>query len=193
MLFILYLYAMQENKSRRVMPTLSTDVLSDLSGNRCRITDAPISAQALLLNRAATDYRCLVWVAADTHEMHQLHESVQTLASNPLQIHLFQPIHDDPAILAAHLHLAAQLELDEPIVILTPPAAIEQPLPIPSSAHDQLLHLAVGATLHPEDCLTWLEEHGFEISVEVYSQGEVAHRGGILDCWPPGSRAACAY
>ena len=162
-------------------------MLSNLSGNRCRITDAPISAQALLLTRAAADYRCLVWVAADTHEMHQLHESVQTLAHMPLQIHLFQPFHDDPAVLASHLQLAAQLAGDEPIVILTQPAAIEQPLPIPSAAHDQLLHLAVGATLHPEDCLTWLEEHGFEISVEVYSQGEVAHRGGIIDCWPPGS------
>ena len=177
---------MDNKKKSQKKATIPFQALSAITGKRVRIAAAPVSAQALLIVEAIKKYPTLLWIAADAHEMQRLYESVNTLQNEPIKPFLFQPMSEDPAVIAAHLQLAAHLSCDEPTLIITQPSALDQPLPLPSSVATHLQRLEVGDSLDPERLSRWLQAHGFAFGVEVYAQGEAAHRGGILDCWPPG-------
>ena len=152
-----------------------------------RTGDIPLSIQALLALKFMEQTTTLLWIASDNREMQQLHETLFTLKKVEQAVYPFFPESEDPAVIGQHLQLLARLATDEPLIILTSPAALDTPLPIPSHAKEQLLTIRTNETLPPKKLTEWLTDNGYEFGVEVYTQGEAAQRGGIIDCWPAGS------
>ncbi len=178
---------MPVGSEKKSTPRVDEAVLKGVAAGNARVADAPISAQALFgLGVFQTLELSILWVAADVREMERLHESIHTLqtASPPL---LFQPMEKDPAVFGEHLRIVQQLATDEAFMIITCPQAVEQEVPRVGKAGQAVRTLTVGDE-HSLDKLTnWMSDAGYEFGVEVYSPGEAALRGGILDCWPPGS------
>jgi len=166
-------------------PRINGAVLKGITPGTAQVADAPISAQALLgLEIFQTLKTSLLWVTADVREMERLHESIRTLGGQPL---LFQPMEKDPAVFGEHLKLVQHLAENKPFIIVTCPQALEQEVPMADQSEQAVRTLNVGDTHRPEALTEWMAEAGYEFGIEVYSQGEAALRGGILDCWPPGS------
>ncbi|MCF7818135.1 MAG: transcription-repair coupling factor [Kiritimatiellales bacterium] len=181
-------------------------VLKGVSPGSARLADAPISAQALLcLDIFQTSDINLLWIAADVREMEKLHESIRTLALHVGQafqpahppsgqtgmsaphIQLFQPMEKDPAVFGEHLKIVQHLADKKPFIIVTCPQALEQEVPRVGKAEQAVRTLVAGTDCNLAELTEWMSEAGYQFGVEVYLQGEAALRGGILDCWPPGS------
>jgi transcription-repair coupling factor (superfamily II helicase) len=198
-------------------PRIDRAVLKGVSAGRVRMADAPISAQALFcLGVFQYQKRPVLWIAADAREMERLHESIRTFVDATSSsrsphskrdedvasaIFLFQPMEKDPAVFGEHLRIVQQLSqlkshtkthdreflCDMQIMIITCPQALEQEVPKAEKSAQAVRTLNLGEE-HSLDGLTrWMSDAGYEFGVEVYAQGEAALRGGILDCWPPGS------
>jgi transcription-repair coupling factor (superfamily II helicase) len=205
--FIIYIAPMPFDESERSTLRVNGAVLEGITGGNLRVQDTPICAQALLcLDIFQQRNLDILWVAEDVREMERLYESVQTLANGrdgppgrpPSEsarsaiapyprIHLFQPMEKDPAVFGEHLSLAQSLLDQERFIIITCPQAMEQEIPVTGSSEQAVQTLNVGDELDVEGLTSWMSDAGYEFGVEVYSQGEAALRGGILDCWPPGS------
>ncbi len=116
-------------------------------------------------------------------------------------IHLFQPMEKDPAVFGEHLKLVEHIKKtachgklhdraafrDSGFIIISCPQAMEQEVPLAAESRQAVQTLTVGDKHQLETLTGWMSDAGYEFGVEVYSQGEAALRGGILDCWPPGS------
>ncbi len=184
------------------IPRVGEAVLKGIAAGNARVVEAPISAQALLcLDISHTLEPHILWIAADVREMEKLHESLLTLVEQTFQpaipqkgrleslphIHLFQTLERDPAIFGEHLRIVQHLATDEAFIIVTCPQALEAEVPKAGKAGQAVRTLNTGEGHNLEELTEWMSEAGYEFGVEVYSQGEAALRGGILDCWPPGS------
>ena len=152
-----------------------------------RTGDIPVSVQALIALQCMEQTTTLLWIASDNREMQQLHETLLTLKKAEQAVYPFFPESEDPAVIGQHLKLLARLATDEPLIILTSPAALDTPLPLPSHAKHGLRTISTNEPLSPKTLTEWLTDNGYEFGVEVYAQGETAQRGGIIDCWPAGS------
>ena len=152
-----------------------------------RTGDIPVSVQALIALQCMEQTTTLLWIASDNREMQQLHETLLTLKKAEQAVYPFFPESEDPAVIGQHLKLLARLATDEPLIILTSPAALDTPLPLPSHAKHGLRTISTNEPLSPKTLTEWLTDNGYEFGVEVYAQGEAAQRGGIIDCWPAGS------
>ncbi|MEN7973685.1 MAG: CarD family transcriptional regulator, partial [Verrucomicrobiota bacterium] len=179
-------------------PRVDRAVLKGVTAGTAQVADAPVSAQALLsLDIFQSREINVLWIAADVREMERLYESIQTLqgrqdagdtvpqtSSLPL---LFQPMEKDPAVFGEHLRLVQRVTDNERFIIVTCPQALEQELPLAERSEQAVRTLNVGEEHKLGDLTGWMSKAGYEFGVEVYSQGEAALRGGILDCWPPGA------
>ena len=93
----------------------------------------------------------------------------------------------------ALLNLLAQQpdQRDKPVrYIVAPVLALLQPVPTPQALARGRLTLQPGQDQPPEALLAWLIEAGYERVDQVDQQGEFAHRGGIVDVFPPGANFA---
>ena len=86
-----------------------------------------------------------------------------------------------------HLRCAAE---PVPFFVVAPVMAMLQPVPTPAALADGRLSLNVGAELALSDLLAWLVDAGFDAVDQVDQQGDFAHRGGIVDIFPPGAGRA---
>jgi transcription-repair coupling factor (superfamily II helicase) len=93
----------------------------------------------------------------------------------------------DPAVFGEHLKLVQHLRNDKPFIIITCPQALEHEVPLGEKSDQAVTTLRIDETHNLEELTGWMSDAGYEFGVEVYMQGEAALRGGILDCWPPGS------
>ena len=183
--------------NKQSSPQINPELFQNISPGGMQIIDMPISAQALLCLDAFRSGINILWTAADVREMERLHESICTLqgqqdvadpvppaSSRPL---LFQPLEKDPAVFGEHLKLVRHLTEQKPFIIVTCPQAMEQELPLAEKSEQAVRTLQTNETHALAELTDWMSDAGYEFGVEVYSQGEAALRGGILDCWPPGS------
>jgi transcription-repair coupling factor (superfamily II helicase) len=177
---------------------VSEAVLEGFQPGRVRVADAPVSAQALLcLDLFSAGSLNILWIASDVREMERLHESIRTLmalrdstgsvppADDPLR--LFQPMEKDPAVFGEHLRLVQHLNRGGRFMIAACPQSMEQELPRTGQSMEAVRTVRIGETHNPEQLIEWMSAARYEFGVEVYTQGEAARRGGILDCWPPGA------
>ena len=74
--------------------------------------------------------------------------------------------------------------------VVAPVMALLQPVPTPAALAAGRLELNVGAELDPSELIAWLVDAGFDAVDQVDQQGEFAHRGGIVDVFPPGAGRA---
>jgi transcription-repair coupling factor (superfamily II helicase) len=85
--------------------------------------------------------------------------------------------------------LAALADRRRDLVVVAPLLALVQRTLAPAQLAAGRLSLAVGGRVGQRSLLEWLVEGGYEPVVEVTGIGEFAHRGGIVDLWPPGADA----
>ena len=200
------------------------EVLKGVKGGMAQVSDAPISARALLcLDIFRIHGMSTLWIATDVRDMERLHESIRTLAKGRdgsldqdvgtdrravrngalgdralpstagrdtppyLSIHLFQPMEKDPAVFGEHLKLVQHLSEGKPFIIVSCPQALEQEVPTGVKSEQAVRTLRLHETHRLDELTGWMSGAGYAFGVEVYAQGEAALRGGILDCWPPGS------
>lgn len=180
-----------ENQNENNSPLrIDRAALKGITTGNAAVADTPISAQALLCREIFQRLkRPVLWIAADAREMERLYESIQTLASADWKpaIQLFQPMEKDPAVFGEHLRIVKQLAENKPFIIITCPHAQEQEVPRAGHSEQAVRTLRVNEDHDLEALTHWMGDAGYEFGVEVYSQGEAAVRGGILDCWPAGS------
>ncbi len=190
-----YILNMETDHGTNSTLHLGEAVLKDVATESVQVNRAPISAQALLGLDAFHHLNInILWIAADVREMEKLHESIQTIScrvestgnTTPM-ILLFQPMEKDPAILGEHIQIVQSLSDGAPFIIITCPQALEQEVPAHGKVAQAIRNLEVGEVQALNELVEWMSEAGYEFGVEVYVQGEAALRGGILDCWPPGS------
>ena len=106
----------EESRALRV----NGEALNGVGAGAHRVSDAPISAQALLgLDLFETLERDVLWIATDTREMNRLRESLRSLAADDADIHLFQPMERDPAVFGEHLKLVELLRGEKRFFIVT--------------------------------------------------------------------------
>ena len=74
--------------------------------------------------------------------------------------------------------------------IVAPIMALLQPVPTRETLQTGRCVLTRGAELGPDALSAWLVDAGYEHVDQVDQQGEFAHRGGILDVFPPGVNQA---
>ncbi len=197
-----YLFRVNSGNQRTSTLRVNGAVLKGVSTGTARAADAPTSAQALLcLDLFQTGKTNVLWIAADVREMERLHESIRTLAQGrndatgtpaagldtPPYLLLFQPMERDPAVFGEHLKLVQLLSEKKPFIIVTCPHALEQEVPMAGKAELAVRTVHTNKRHALDELTGWMSDAGYEFGVEVYSQGEAALRGGILDCWPPGS------
>ncbi|WP_372794985.1 transcription-repair coupling factor [Pontiella sp.] len=185
------------------------EVLRGVDTRNIRLPDTPITAQALLcIDLFQTLENDILWIAADVREMERLHETLQTLqcrrrfqlryegqaTDSPTtkleassSLFLFQPMEKDPAVFGEHLKLVQLLSEKQRFIIVTCPQALEQDVPLCAESEQAVQTLKLGEEHNPTRLCEWMSDAGYEFGIEVYAQGEAALRGGILDCWPPGS------
>ena len=183
-------------------PGVNPAVLKGVTPSAVQVVDAPVSAQALLCRDLFQRLELnVLWVAADVHEMERLNESLHTLTAGNENILLFQPLEKDPAVFGEHLKLVEHLRSPKrndsahgrgqnryaSFIIVTCPQALEQEVPVSGKSEQAVRRLDIGTEQPPSALTDWMSDAGYEFGVEVYAQGEAALRGGILDCWPPGS------
>jgi len=68
--------------------------------------------------------------------------------------------------------------------------ALLQPVPTADALVGGRRTLAAGSELDPSELMAWLVDAGFDTVDQVDQQGEYAHRGGIVDIFPPGAARA---
>jgi len=183
-------------------PRVDRAVLKSVTAGTAQMADAPISAQALFCLAVFQQLELpILWIATDAREMERLHESICTLVEQAFQpahpaegrleslphSYLFQPMEKDPAVFGEHLRIVQQLAEKNQCIIVTCPQALEQDVPIAEKSEQAIRTLAVNEEHSLDELTQWMSAAGYEFGVEVYTQGEAALRGGILDCWPPGS------
>ena len=183
-------------EQKRSTLRVNGEVLKGVDATHLQVSDAPISAQALLcLDLFQTLERNILWIASDVREMERLNESLHTMMDHtagdppiPSQgVHLFQPMEKDPAVFGEHLKLVQMLSENKRFIIISCPQAMEQEIPLAEESELAVQTLNVGIEYKLHELTEWMSNAGYEFGIEVYSQGEAALRGGILDCWPPGS------
>jgi transcription-repair coupling factor (superfamily II helicase) len=79
---------------------------------------------------------------------------------------------------------------DAPDFIVAPVLALLQPVPTPETLRDSGRTLEPGQEVLIDELAGWLVDAGFEHVEQVDQQGEFAHRGGIVDVFPPASSLA---
>jgi len=72
-----------------------------------------------------------------------------------------------------------------PQIIVTPIAALMQPVPNVQFLQSQSLKLTTGQNLEMNELLHWLDDHNFTRVDQIDLVGEFACRGGIIDVFPP--------
>ena len=94
------------------------------------------------------------------------------------------PEHDESA---ERLSVLARLGSPETVLLVAPLLAVVQRTLSPAQLRDARTVLRVGERVALREVLTRFVAGGYEPSVEVTGVGEFAHRGGLIDAWPPGA------
>ncbi|MCV0404282.1 MAG: transcription-repair coupling factor [Chloroflexi bacterium] len=116
------------------------------------------------------------WIAADRLRL------LPERAALPLERAL--PEHDESA---ERLAVLASLDTDAGIVVVSSLLALVQRTLGVEQLRGARTAVSVGRRIAQHDLLSALVAGGYEPVVEVTGIAEFAHRGGIVDVWPPGS------
>jgi transcription-repair coupling factor (superfamily II helicase) len=160
-----------------------------------RVPAAARAAHLAARRGAIPSTAAMVVVARTDEEAHRLADDlaafvgaahVRTLAERAaLPLERAHPEHDESAerlAVLADLGAAAR-----GLVVVAPLLALVQRTLGPSQLAGSRLTVRVGERVGQRTLLERLVAGGYEPSVEVTGIGEFAHRGGLVDAWPPGA------
>ncbi len=157
-------------------------------GESLVVSGAPGSAPAWLLARVfPASPRPLVVIAAGYRRAERLQGELAGMLGR--RVALFPALEApaggpaDPGLAAERLSIAASFlnPGGEPPVVVTAPAAWEQPLPAPAFFGRRLIRIRVGDTVELDRLLEDLLRAGYERNDPVTAPGQFARRGGIVD------------
>lgn len=74
-------------------------------------------------------------------------------------------------------------------IIVAPIQALLQPVPPPQTISENSLCIQKNQEYPREECIAWLQDHGYQLTSQVENAGEYATRGGIVDVFPYASDA----
>ena len=89
------------------------------------------------------------------------------------------------------LRVVQQLATSPPKIVLTPMAALMQPVPSRGELGDRGRRIRKGATLDPDEFGQWLVANGYKRVDACEMPGEFARRGGIVDVYSTDAEAPC--
>ena len=81
-------------------------------------------------------------------------------------------------------------DADAPAFVVAPIMALLQPVPTAESLAAGRITIVRGQERSVEELTAWLVDAGYEHVEQVDAAGEFAHRGGIVDVFPPGGATA---
>ncbi|MGH2427541.1 MAG: transcription-repair coupling factor [Candidatus Limnocylindria bacterium] len=162
-------------------------------GGEVRVPAAARAAYLAARRAQLAADRPLVVLARNDDEAHRLADdlgawlrggAVRVLAERAaLPLERALPEHEESA---ARLEVLARLRGSRGLVVVTSLLALVQRTLSPEQLRDGRIELRSGERIPQRSLLERLVTGGYEPSVEVTGIGEFAHRGGIVDAWPPG-------
>ncbi len=189
------------NAQHRALPltTGDRDYLSSLMSEareHC-VQDLPLSAQAALAWHLHDEHAGSVIMVADGQKtLDILHQDLVTWAGEHAdRISYYPPweIFPSPDNPSPNQDLSGDrlftlfrcLESPGPSILVTSVQSLMQKTVSPGTLMRLSLELGQGAELGMEDLLKFLERAAYEFVPELELKGQAAHRGGIVDVWPP--------
>ncbi|MCC7019438.1 MAG: transcription-repair coupling factor [Ardenticatenales bacterium] len=148
----------------------------------------------------------IVWIVPQVDEARALADSLGAYLDEPARLHLFaapdplpyERIAWDPSVRELRMATLAALFvqrtasgsiLGPPPVIIAPLRAVLTPT-LPPAEFDRDAHVvARGDRMPVTQLVRHLHRLGYDHATRVTAPGEMAHRGGIVDVWPPSAGA----
>jgi len=147
--------------------------------------------------------RPVLWITSQPDEARVLAESLRAYLADPQRLHLlpapdpmpFERIPWDPATreqrmatLAALHRWTSQDISGPPPIVVAPVRGLMVRTIAPALFSATTMYLQVGDNTGVTDLTTRLAQMGYEIVATVTKPGQFAHRGGIVDIFPPADR-----
>ncbi|MGI8829679.1 MAG: transcription-repair coupling factor [Candidatus Limnocylindria bacterium] len=160
-----------------------------------RVPAAARAAHLAVRRSALTPVTPLVVVTRTDEEAHQLADDLAAWIGDAhvtalperaaLPLERSHPEHDESA---QRLSVLSELGgRGHGRVMVTPLLALVQRTIAPAQLRDATIHARVGERVAQRALLEGLVAGGYEPVVEVTGIAEFAHRGGLIDAWPPGA------
>ena len=177
---------MNVTNQNQSMPS-TNEIIINKNYSYFSMLDTPLSSQALTALVLSKQTSSLLWITENISEMEKLYENINTFNSNNTSIYLLRPFCHDPVIIGENIRLLNKLKKNNKLIIITCISALQNNLPKLENVEKSLVNLNLKTYILLDDLIKWLIKNGYKNQIEVYSQGEFSHRGGIIDCWPTGN------
>jgi transcription-repair coupling factor (superfamily II helicase) len=172
------------------------------SGGRARLGGVWGSAAAVLASAIGRrTRRPILFIAPGSDAADDVADDIEALTGTPARIfpaweadasvdHLNDEVTGERLAVCGLLASPSSEREQSVDVVVTSVMALLQPVPSPDALAAGRLTLRKGDEMDPQDLMQWLVDAGFERVDQVDRQAEFAHRGGIVDVFPPaGSNA----
>jgi transcription-repair coupling factor (superfamily II helicase) len=170
--------------SEQLAPAASAPVLSG-------VTEA---ARPYLLAALATEQQApLVYVVRDNERVTHVAETLTALLGRDFTVLPwidrdalpYERLMPDVETVQTRMRALTALARHDPVIVVCSSRALAQPTLPPSEFTASLLELRTGLEIAPRLLLEHLMAVGYEPVVEVEEVGQMSHRGGIVDFFPP--------
>ncbi|MBA4138336.1 MAG: transcription-repair coupling factor [Opitutus sp.] len=172
---------------------------------RTKITGVCPPARAYALARLAAEHPAPVWLAVveEPRELDSLAEDIALFASArggspPLEVLIFPESHTDSREMREAFHAASDrlavlsklrgrqhvTAAPDPVLILTTPGALVQPVPPPADFSEREITLRQGDERPFQALLALLKQFDYDSEAVCEAPGQYAVRGGIVDIYP---------
>ncbi|MFN2484734.1 MAG: transcription-repair coupling factor [Candidatus Limnocylindria bacterium] len=181
------------------LTSLLADALTEPAPGRAGEATVPAAARAAYLaarRRGLRDGIPLVVVVRNEEEAYRLTDDLAAWLAGggvhvlpergALPLERALPEREESAARLEVLGLLAERHLR--LVVVAPLLALVQRTLSPRQLRESRVELRVGGRAEQHRLLESLVAGGYEAAVEVTGVGQFAHRGGIVDVWPPAAR-----
>ncbi|MFI5274475.1 MAG: hypothetical protein ACHQ4H_15705, partial [Ktedonobacterales bacterium] len=147
-----------------------------------------VAALAVALDRP------VLYVVRDGEEMERATEALRGLAGNDIPVLAYADrdtlpyerlLPEGDAVKARMNALTALARPVGALLVVMPARALAQPVMPPQEYTGALVELRPGMQLDPRILMEHLLSLGYEHAAEVEDAGQISHRGGIVDVFPP--------
>jgi transcription-repair coupling factor (superfamily II helicase) len=147
----------------------------------------------LIAALATTQESPLIYVVRDNERVTQVAETLGALLGRETRALPwidrdalpYERLMPDPETVQTRMRALTALARREPVIVVCSSRALAQPVLPPDEFAAALLELRPGLELAPRLLLEHLMAVGYEPVVEVEEVGQMSHRGGIVDFFPP--------
>ncbi|HEX9109548.1 MAG TPA: hypothetical protein VF832_20040, partial [Longimicrobiales bacterium] len=148
----------------------------------------------LVAGLVAEGQRPLLYVVRDNEAAEPVAEALRALLGRGIPVHIYpdrdalphERLMPDAESVQGRMNvLTALLRPVGPVVVVCSARALTQPVMAPEELAALVYELRPGGALDPMRLLERLAALGYETVAEVEAPGQISHRGGIVDLFPP--------